>query len=319
MILITGSGGHDRDETLFEHKPFLVLADYLTRRGIAVLRLDDRGVGGSKAPTVKGTLADIASDVDAGVGWLRRRPDIDPRRIGLIGHSEGGIIAPMVASTEPSVAFIVLLEGPATRMAAVVSNQARAIKLAGGAPPTVAEGTGRLEAQILDALLANPDPKAAREAIDKVLANAHASPLNDAAFATMNSAVYRDLMGYDPRAALRKLRIPVLGHLRLQRRSGDRNSERSGHARRSGQRPERRDRGVAGAKPPPATGHHRRCRRIRKNRDHHRSDRAEDHRRLRRVYNLAVRQLSMPMLVPLLPTQRRPLIGVFCTPCPATP
>ena len=97
VLLITGSGAQDRDETVCGHRPFLILADYLTRRGIAVLRVDDRGVGGSKGDASQATSEDFADDVLAGVAYLKTRKEIDPKRIGLIGHSEGGIIAPMVA------------------------------------------------------------------------------------------------------------------------------------------------------------------------------------------------------------------------------
>ena len=113
VILITGSGSQDRDESLLGHKPFLVLADDLTRRGVAVLRVDDRGVGGSTGDPTKATSADFATDVKAGIDFLKTRKEIDPKRIGLIGHSEGGLIAPMVAAKYPDdVAFIVLLAGP---------------------------------------------------------------------------------------------------------------------------------------------------------------------------------------------------------------
>ena len=111
VLLITGSGQQDRDETVFGHKPFLVLSDYLTRRGIAVLRVDDRGVGGSKGDLEIATSENFASDVLAGVNFLKTRKEIDPHKIGLIGHSEGGIIAPLVAVQSPDVAFIVLLAG----------------------------------------------------------------------------------------------------------------------------------------------------------------------------------------------------------------
>lgn len=210
VLLISGSGAHDRDETLFEHKPFLVLADALTRRGIAVLRVDDRGVGGSTGPAPKGSFADIASDVQAGVGWLARRPDIDPRRIGLIGHSEGGIIAPMAAGKDPRVAFVVLWAGPAVRGAEVIPEQLRALNLAAGAPPDVADHARDVEAEVLAALQANPDPTAARSAMDKVVTAAGAPPMDDRTFATMTSPGYRELVAYDPAPALRALRIPVL-------------------------------------------------------------------------------------------------------------
>ncbi len=111
LILISGSGAQDRDETIFEHKPFLVLADALTRRGVAVLRLDDRGVGGSTGSTSASTSDDFAGDVLAGIAFLKARSEIDRTRLGLMGHSEGGIIAPMVAARSPDVAFIVLMAG----------------------------------------------------------------------------------------------------------------------------------------------------------------------------------------------------------------
>jgi uncharacterized protein len=112
VLLISGSGPQDRNETVFGHQPFLVLADYLTRQGIAVLRVDDRGVGESKGDFSKATSKDFASDVQAGIKYLKTREEINPKQIGLIGHSEGGIIAPMVAIQSPDVAFIVLMAGP---------------------------------------------------------------------------------------------------------------------------------------------------------------------------------------------------------------
>ncbi|MFZ1083075.1 MAG: alpha/beta fold hydrolase, partial [Candidatus Kryptoniota bacterium] len=112
VILITGSGAHNRNEEVFGHKPFLVIADYLTRRGIAVLRVDDRGIGGSTGKKSAVTSADHAKDVIAEIEFLKSRCDIDPNKIGLIGHSEGGIIAPLVASQSKDVAFIVMLAGP---------------------------------------------------------------------------------------------------------------------------------------------------------------------------------------------------------------
>src|SRR5207248_1061228 len=127
VLLITGSGPQDRDETLFGHKPFLVLADYLSRRGIAVLRVDDRGVGGSTGSTNDATSADFAGDVRAGVAFLKARPEIDATRIGLLGHSEGAIIAPLVASQSKDIAFIVLLAGTALSGEEVLYTQAAAI------------------------------------------------------------------------------------------------------------------------------------------------------------------------------------------------
>ncbi len=110
-ILITGSGPQNRDEEIFGHKPFLVIADHLTKLGIAVLRFDDRGVNESTGNFTEATTADFATDVESAIGYLKTRPDIDKKQIGLVGHSEGGIIAPMVAVNTKDVAFMVLLAG----------------------------------------------------------------------------------------------------------------------------------------------------------------------------------------------------------------
>lgn len=110
-ILITGSGAQNRDEEIFKHKPFMVIADYLTRHGIAVLRCDDRAYGKSTGD-INSTTLDFANDIEAMVKFLQSHPKIDKKKIGLIGHSEGGLIAPIVASRNSSVAFIVLLAGP---------------------------------------------------------------------------------------------------------------------------------------------------------------------------------------------------------------
>lgn len=112
VILITGSGPQDRDETIGMHKSFWVIADYLTKQGIAVLRVDDRGVGNSSGDFFTANSADFATDVMAGIRYLKTRKDIDTTKIGLIGHSEGGIIAPYVAARSKDVAFIVMLAGP---------------------------------------------------------------------------------------------------------------------------------------------------------------------------------------------------------------
>ena len=102
VLLITGSGAQDRNETVAGHRPFLVLADYLTRLGIAVLRVDDRGLKGSADEFYKATDEDFASDVLVGVEFLKTRKEINPKQIGLIGHSEGGVIAPMAAKSNVS-------------------------------------------------------------------------------------------------------------------------------------------------------------------------------------------------------------------------
>ena len=115
-VLISGSGQQDRDESIMGHKPFLVISDYLTRNGIAVLRYDDRGIGGSRMDNIEDlkddTSEDFATDVDVMIHAARIHPIIDKKRVGVIGHSEGGIIGPMVAAGDPKLAFVVMLAGP---------------------------------------------------------------------------------------------------------------------------------------------------------------------------------------------------------------
>lgn len=124
-ILIAGSGPNDRDEAVFGHKPFLVIADYLTQNGFAVLRYDKRGVGHSKGDYAKATIQDFAEDATAALNFLKTRKEIDKSRIGLIGHSEGGMVAPMVASQNKSVNFVVLMAAPGVKGTKIVLEQNR--------------------------------------------------------------------------------------------------------------------------------------------------------------------------------------------------
>ena len=112
VVMITGSGGQDRNEELLGHKPFLVISDFLTRDGIAVLRFDDRGIAQSTGDHSKATSEDFANDVLAAVQFLKERKEIDKTKIGLIGHSEGGMIAPLAAIQSDDVSFIILMAGP---------------------------------------------------------------------------------------------------------------------------------------------------------------------------------------------------------------
>jgi len=128
VVTITGSGPEDRDEysgLIAGYRPFRELADTLGRRGIAVLRLDDRGVNGSDGGTNQATSEDFANDIRAGVAYLRTRPEIDGRRVGLVGHSEGGIIAPMIAATDSSIHAIVIMAGMASTGREIAMGQNR--------------------------------------------------------------------------------------------------------------------------------------------------------------------------------------------------
>ena len=127
VVLITGSGPQNRDEELMGHKPFLVLSDYLTRNGIGVLRCDDRGTFASKGDFAKATTFNFATDVESSVDYLKTRPEIDQKHIGLIGHSEGGIIAPIVAVKDKDVSFIVLMAGTGVLGSELLIRQQEAI------------------------------------------------------------------------------------------------------------------------------------------------------------------------------------------------
>lgn len=132
VILISGSGPQNRDEELLGHKPFLVLSDFLTKNGIAVLRYDDRGIAMSKGDFKTATSADFATDVESAIAYLKTRKEINKNKIGLIGHSEGGLIAPMVASKSKDVAFIVLLAGTGIQGDSLLLLQKKLIEEASG-------------------------------------------------------------------------------------------------------------------------------------------------------------------------------------------
>jgi alpha/beta superfamily hydrolase len=127
VIMITGSGAQNRNEELMGHKPFLVIADYLSRNGIAVLRYDDRGVGGSQGNYSEATTADLATDAEAAFDFLKTNPKINQKEIGLMGHSEGGLIAPIVASTNNDIGFIVSLAGPGVTGQQIIMRQSQDI------------------------------------------------------------------------------------------------------------------------------------------------------------------------------------------------
>lgn len=149
VVLITGSGPQNRNEEILGHKPFLVIADYLTRNGIAVLRFDDRGVGQSEGDFSGATSADFGTDVASAVAYLQTREEIDPKKIGLVGHSEGGLIAPMVAAGSPDIAFIVLLAGPGIPGPEILMRQTELIARADG----MEEAQIKTELEMLQAFL----------------------------------------------------------------------------------------------------------------------------------------------------------------------
>jgi len=218
VILISGSGAQDRNEELMGHKPFLVLADHLTRAGIAVLRVDDRGVGGSGGSVSQSTSDDFAADVLAGVAFLKTRPEIDAKRIGLIGHSEGGIIAPLVASRSQDVAFVVMLAGTGVPGDEVLRRQTELISRASGADEEQLQAILAGLDKTLTLIESDGDEGAIRDQLRRLvsaqfgegLPEAQLEQAVDQGMLQMGSAWFRFFLRYDPRTALRAVRVPVL-------------------------------------------------------------------------------------------------------------
>src|SRR6185437_5363001 len=149
-ILITGSGQQDRDETIFGHKPFAVIADYLTKKGFAVLRVDDRGAGKSTGNFQQSTTADFAKDVETGLAWLRTRKEVDPKKLGMIGHSEGGLIEDIIAARDHSIDFVIMLAGPGMSGAEVLTKQNIEILESGGVPAKAANAYGEMYKKVTE-------------------------------------------------------------------------------------------------------------------------------------------------------------------------
>ena len=210
-ILLNGSGPQDRDETFMGHKAFLLLADTLTRRGIAVLRTDDRGFGKSTGDFNAATGQDFVVDAQAAVAFLRGRREIDGKRIGLIGHSEGGIIGPLVAVADPQIAFVVLLGGPGVPSRELLAVQREAVGRTAGLPPEAIAQNEATWSRLEQALAAAPDLAQGQADAAKVLIDTGMPA--DTANATIRqiaSPWYKWFIAYDPRPTLAKLHIPVL-------------------------------------------------------------------------------------------------------------
>lgn len=229
VLLVSGSGAHDRNSSAAGHRPFLVIADYLTRSGIAVLRVDDRGVGGTTGTAADATVQDLTDDVGAGIAFLRSHPLIDPLGVGIIGHSEGGIIGASVAASRSDVAFLVMLAGPAVSGRQVLLEQTRAQMAASGGGP-INERIAVLQIMI-DVSLSMPattgmrqaltilgeriDDEVARRPADegqRIRAIWSAAPQQQIVqnLTTMRSVWFQSQLDYDPIDALRALRVPAL-------------------------------------------------------------------------------------------------------------
>ena len=224
VVLITGSGPQNRDEELMGHKPFLVIADYLTRNGIGVLRYDDRGTAQSTGDFQKCTSVDFADDAETAVRYLSTRKEINKKKIGLMGHSEGGIIAPMVAARNKKVAFIVMLAGPGLRGKELLILQSDAIAKASGVPDEQRIENKKMNAEMYHVILNSTDTVNLRSNLTrtmkgnlkenpKLMEGATEEQINATVNQTVNLLVspwMQFFIKYDPVPMLKKVKCPTL-------------------------------------------------------------------------------------------------------------
>ena len=205
IILISGSGAQDRDETIFGHKPYLVLSDYLTRRGFAVLRYDDRGVGGSTGSLSNSTIDDLSTDVIAAVTYLKKIDNFDKNKIGLIGHSEGGLVASIAAVKIPDISFIILMATPGINGLEIVCDQVANLNRTIGLTEDVVMQNIALERKILEIVINEMDDKIATEKLSDILPENKKSQIK-----TLLSVKYRSMISFDPKSVLIMVKCPVL-------------------------------------------------------------------------------------------------------------
>jgi pimeloyl-ACP methyl ester carboxylesterase len=223
-VFITGSGPQDRDESLMGHRPFLVLADHLTRQGIAVLRYDDRGVAQSTGNFGEALHTDFVEDALAAVAFLKTHKGIDAKRTGLVGHSEGGVIAPLAAVKQPGdIAFVVMLAGVGVPMQELMIRQCSDVARLLGTPEDVVVKVAASQRELYPRLIQAADTAAAeklmREMMEKQMAEY--SPEQRAALNMTEGMMagqvkmaaspwFRKLIAYDPKPTLREMKCPVL-------------------------------------------------------------------------------------------------------------
>jgi pimeloyl-ACP methyl ester carboxylesterase len=216
-IMITGSGAQDRDETLLDHKPFAVIADYLTRHGIAVLRFDDRGVGKSTGNYEAATSADLATDANAAFAYLLTRPEVRKKAIGFIGHSEGGMIGPIAMASNDKVAYFISLAGPGTELIQLMLSQRRLVATQMGLSEAQVDGQEPVMRAVFQAIAKADTPKAGYDAAMAVMtpeAKAKMSMPADMDGALLVRQVsgpwFQYFLKYDPKPFWARIKVPVL-------------------------------------------------------------------------------------------------------------
>lgn len=208
VLLIAGSGPQDRDETVAGHRPFLVLSDALARAGIASLRMDKRGVGQSGGDFGTATITDFARDAGAAFDWLRGQPGIDPARVAMLGHSEGGLTAPL-AAVGRDVAALVLMAGPGVPMDRVIRRQSAALAARNGASPAEIGALDQALAGAFDALHRAASPALARPGVLEAL-RPLPRPLRHHIQSLLATPWGHDAIRHDPIALLAAVPAPIL-------------------------------------------------------------------------------------------------------------
>ena len=211
MVLVSGSGQQNRDEELMNHRPFWVIADYLTRNGIAVLRYDDRGVGGSEGEVLNATSMDFSYDAEAAFDYLRSRKEINAVQIGILGHSEGGIINFMVSARRPEVAFLVSLAGSAVDGIQLLKAQQAAILRASGMTEEAIQFSSNANAQMFDIIAASSDRIEADSLLRQLVKGwGYSEELIEQTVGELASPWMYYFLKYDPTEAIVKTNCPAL-------------------------------------------------------------------------------------------------------------
>ena len=211
MVLVSGSGQQDRDEELMNHRPFWVIADYCALHGIAVLRYDDRGVGGSEGEVKNATSMDFSYDAEAAFDYLRNRKEINATKVGILGHSEGGIINFMVSARRPEVAFLISLAGPSVNGIEVLKEQQKAILRASGMPEEAVQFNSNTNAQMFDIIEASSSREEADSLLRQLLKGwGYNEELTEQTVSQMASPWMYYFLKYDPTEAIIKTNCPAL-------------------------------------------------------------------------------------------------------------
>lgn len=219
VVLISGSGPQDRNEEIFYHKPFMVIADYLTKNGFAVLRYDDRGTAKSTGDYKTAGINDFASDAYAAFTFMKNYPGVDPAKVGLIGHSEGGMIAPLLASQHPEIAFIIMMAGLGIRGDELLLLQSELIYKNAKLPANAIKTDQETKKKIFAVIMSEKDTAKIRAKIKKIYSNVSESDLLqlgmkknqiDLVAKQFTTSEMLSIIRFDPCPVLKKVKCPVL-------------------------------------------------------------------------------------------------------------